>query len=1655
MIGKQRIGLRAESLGAYLGPVPFQMFKPFQSYWVAALLLWTVFPLFGQRQMERLGRGVVVVRPVSSQAYIGWRLLGTDPSGIGFNVYRSANGGAATKLNALPLTNSCNVTDSPNFAVANSYFVRPVIDGLEQTASAAFTLPANAPIRQHLSIPLQPPGGGTTPDGVPYTYTANDCSVADLDGDGEYELVLKWDPTNSKDNSQSGYTGNVFLDGYKLDGTRLWRIDLGRNIRAGAHYTQFMVYDLDGDGRAEVACKTAPGTVDALGKNVLLGGDSAAADYRNGSGYVLSGPEYFTLFDGLTGRELATTNYVPARGSVSAWGDSYGNRVDRFLACVAFLDGQRPSVVMCRGYYTRAALTAWDWRDGKLTRRWAFDTGDSGGPWSGWKGQGAHSLTVGDVDGDGKDEITYGAAAIDDDGTGLYNTALGHGDALHMSKMDPDRVGQQVWMVHEDPGSYGPTGLEFRDAATGALIFGLDGQGADVGRGVAIDIDPRYRGYEMWGSRGGLMSASGEQITSSRPSQMNFALWWDSDLLREILDGTQVRKWNWSSSSSSSVLSPNGLSSNNSTKSTPCLSADILGDWREEVIWRTADNSDLQIYTTVSVATNRLYTLMHDPQYRLAIAWQNVAYNQPPHPGFYLGPDMPEPPRPPISEARLTWRGGLGGNVWNTALTPNWFTNNLWVSNTVPTVFDASAGVLFDLSGSNNGPVALVGTLMPASVEVRTPKPYVWSGSGSLEGGMALFKDGSGALTIANTNGFTGPTSVRDGGLWVNGALLASPVTVEGLTQGAALVGGIGRLGGGLVLKPGAALSPGTWTNLAGTLTVSNQLIQAGGVLNLFDLSTDPTGMTNANDVVEVAGNLGFKGTNIIRVNPLGGYLPAGLYPLIRYSGSLTGGLANLRLEGTEGYPVVLKSLPGMIALESQAIRPPTDLVWKGGTGNVWNSAGSSNWLNGGVAEWFVPGDRVRFDATGAANTVVTLSGTLLADSVTVDAATSYTLAGSGVISGDGGLTKTNSGTLTISGAAHTFTGPTVIGGGTLSVAALASGGLPSAIGASSGNSGSLVLAGGTLRYTGGSTVVERGATLTSGGGSVEVVSSGTTLTLSGVLAGTGKLTKTGAGTLELGGSSTYSGGTLVNAGTLELGTPFANGAGLGTGPVTLANGSRLALYASSSGDTGAGGPFVSTLIVPAGATATLWTPFRFAFNGALQGSGTLNLRVNGVRGDFGGNGSAFTGQINVSTYSGAGVVRMTHSAGWPNARVKLLVNADLQNRIGGTPTLPVGELAGDPGSFLTASGGNNGLPAIWRVGGLNTSAVFAGAAVDGVGFVKEGTGTWIWTGTNSHSGTTTISGGVLQIGNGGTSGTAGTGPLVNNDVLAFRRADDLVHAGAISGSGELRQLGPGRLTLSAVNPYSGRTTVLAGTLALAGAGSISASTEIALSAGALLDVSGRSGGGMSISSGQTLSGDGTVAGTITVTSGATLSPGFGIGRLTFENALALGAGSVTRMEMNPAAGTNDSVRVVGGLTLGGTLVVTNSGSGDWQVGLLYRLFDAGSLNGAFASIQLPTLPAGLEWNTSALAVSGELSVMAVVPPVLGPISVAPGGTVQLTVLGVAGQGYAIRASTNVALTPLSLWDVLGTGVFHGAPIQFEDPQATNWPERFYRLEGR
>jgi hypothetical protein len=621
---------------------------------------------YSRLSVERLNRGVVAVKTADGHVAVSWRTLRNDPKGQAYDVYRYTAadyrlGKSGTKLNAAPLTSGGTffVDAQP---LQGSDAVYEVRGG---TVSGTCTLRADAPVG-YIPIAIQKPEGGRVPaseagsrsrrwrDDGSYQYSANDASVGDVDGDGQYEIFLKWEPTNARDNSHDGYTGPVIIDCYRLDGTRLWRINLGRNIRAGAHYTQFMVYDFDGDGRCELMCKTADGTTDGQ-QNVI--GDPAA-DHRNTAGRIIQGPEFLTVFDGLTGRALDTKPYTPARGDVSAWGDSRANRADRFLAAVGYLGHQKtqtdgreplllPSAVFCRGYYTRTVLAAWDWDGHQLRQRWLFDTDEP--QWRSYAGQGNHNLRVADVDGDGFDEITYGSMSVDHDGRGLYNTGFGHGDALHLLAA-PQTNELYIWDCHENRRD----GSDLRNARTGEVVFQVK-SAEDVGRCMAADIDPTNHGIEMWSTDShGIRNMKGEVINSAKDSEdpqhnnyltiggrwlsVNFGIWWDGDLLRELLDRATVTKYDWQNRQIIDLQRFDGVF-NNGTKSNPCLAADLLGDWREEVLLRNRESTELRLYVTTIPTDYRIDCLMQDIPYRLSVATQNVAYNQPSEPGFYLGPD--------------------------------------------------------------------------------------------------------------------------------------------------------------------------------------------------------------------------------------------------------------------------------------------------------------------------------------------------------------------------------------------------------------------------------------------------------------------------------------------------------------------------------------------------------------------------------------------------------------------------------------------------------------------------------------------------------------------------------------------------------------------------------------------------------------------------------------------------------------------------------------------------------------------------------------------------------------------------------------------------------------------------------------------------------
>ncbi|MCC8161014.1 MAG: leucine-rich repeat protein, partial [Oscillospiraceae bacterium] len=576
---------------------------------------------------------------VDGGVYLSWRLLGTENYDTAFDVYRDGEKIAT-------VSDSTNYTDT---TAGNAYTVVPSGEDISSGKTVSVW------DEQYLTIPLNRPEGGTSLDDEEYTYSPNDVTPADVDGDGEYELILKWEPSNSFDSGKDAkYNGNVYIDCCELDGTQLWRIDMGININAGAHFTQIAAYDFDLDGKAELAIKTAPGTIDGEGNYVsaasLISEIKSAdntEDYRhseNGTadtgGRVLSGDEYYTVFQGDTGAALDTIYYPHPRGTVSEWGDDWGNRSERYLCAVAYLDGTTPSMIAWRGYYAKTTAAAYNLVNKRLVEVADFDTSDSGN--SQYAGNGNHNLTVGDVDDDGCDEIICGALALDNDFSVLWCSGRGHGDALHLADYDPVHESMEYFSVHE--GS--PYGMTLYDAATGEEIFHVDGDG-DTGHGMMANVGYTDGYFELWGA--GNYASYGESSISDTekytPDSTNFRIFWDGNMYDELLDGTggsdsgsQIKI----SGKDGRISSFRNVVTNNGTKNNPGLTADLFSDWREEVVARGTDNESLIVYTTIIETENKLYTLMHDRAYRMQVASQNAGYNQPPHISYYVNDENDE-----------------------------------------------------------------------------------------------------------------------------------------------------------------------------------------------------------------------------------------------------------------------------------------------------------------------------------------------------------------------------------------------------------------------------------------------------------------------------------------------------------------------------------------------------------------------------------------------------------------------------------------------------------------------------------------------------------------------------------------------------------------------------------------------------------------------------------------------------------------------------------------------------------------------------------------------------------------------------------------------------------------------------------------------------
>ncbi len=1324
--------------------------------WLIAIFVFSFATAHGQRQMEKLGRGMLAIRSSSTQVYVGWRLLGNDPEDVGFNLYRSSAGGT-TKL----LTNfkdTTNYVDTPPSlsTTAYTYFVKPsdvngadVQDTWANPLSGPAQLPVNAPIRQYIPVAMQ-----ATPDDavMGVSYDVKFCWVGDFDGDGEYDFLV--------DRTNPNVEAKQWLQAYKRDGTLLWQMDMGPNsvdhynITPGSssvgigHGDNVTVYDMDGDGKAEVIVRTANAVVFANGTTL----NAFKADGITPDNEV----QYISILDGMNGTEKARAT-VPIPASWVTKTHMNGQMG------IVYADGLKPSLFFHLSNrnpdesFNKFGV-AWDYRNGVLTQRWVWLP-------SGHTAEG-HQIRLADVDNDGKDEYVDVGNVVKSDGSGQINesvlTEVVHGDRFHVTDIDPDRPGLETFLIQQNNSTGLATVYHAADKST-VIKKWYASDVVDVGRGTVGGFVPNLQGLQFFSTQPGVFDCKGNQIYDSGPFPPE-TIWWDGDLGREFVStigssatSPGIDKFNTADGGTSRLFTiysdpqaPNSPYNNYiAYGGRPQFWGDILGDWREELICVAQDNSELRIYTTKNadvVKTSgglpfRIYTLMHNPQYRIQATTKG--YVQSSYVDYYLGYNMTPPPPPPMVDAKLVWRGGAGTTTWDVGTTQSWLNSGANSS------FADGDTVRFDISGNNSSAVTLNGTLQPAALTVYNPKDYSFAGTGTLAGTMKLTKAGSGALILPNTHSFSGKTTVWDGALVVNGNLQNSPVTVWGGTWGGVLAAGKtgGRIGGtgsfsqAVTIKYRGAITPGAGMNSAGTLTFANNLTAENGATFALDLSDDPSGATKPSDRIAVSNNLTLTGTVTIVVNPLNATLAAGTYTLATY-GTLTGGLANLSVVVPAGTPYTLSASAGAIKLTVPVTRPASSVTWWGSSGN-WDLAASQNWLRAGSSDVFVSGDNVTFAATGAASQTVTLTTTLPVSGITVSSNNDYTFTGAGYLSGAGGLTKAGTGTLTISNS-NTYTGPTIINGGVLAVASLGDAGSPSAIGASTETAANFILNGGTLRLTGSQTNMNRKMTLGGAGGTFDIALANSSIQASGVVSGSGALIKSGLGTVLLVNANTYTGGTIINGGKIYLAGSTANSSGLGTGTVTINNGT-LAMADVQASETAAW-----NVVVPAGAVARIDADGRCSMTGSLTGSGTLTFDSPYVRTDMKGNWSAFTGRVIT-----VGEFRIANSSGYGNAALELGGTA-YYNLSMNDLTLGIGELSGTSTSALSG-GPTAGKTLTWQVGGKSTDSTFAGViknSTSTTALTKTGTGTLTLTGASTFTGATSVATGRLVLKGGSLLGT-------------------------------------------------------------------------------------------------------------------------------------------------------------------------------------------------------------------------------------------------------------------------------------------------------------
>lgn len=1342
------------------------------------LLVILFYDLFSQRKTEKLGRGLIVVYIGDNKAYIGWRLLATDINDISFNIYKSEGGSFPVKLNIEPISKTTDFIDNNvNTSVRNCYYLRPVVNGIEKEVESSFCIGPNPEKKQYIRIPVQPIEGK-------YDYDMKFCWVGDLDGDGEYDYVIDRLPWGQYPDSVGGRTAKI--EAYKSDGTFLWRIDVGPNVAISTgHSDMVTVFDMDCDGFAEVILKTSEGTI--FGNGHMIGdiNEDGKIDYRDKSGNVVGhAPQFISIIDGRTGIEKART-YIPHQDEDSPTpGKKYwelGPFTGHFG--VLYLDGKKPSFLFHytnrnnAGPYDKCFnqfITTWDYKDGQLIQRTDFN--DACGVNIGQCYNHFHQIRIMDVDQDGKDEMIEGGFVIDDNGLPLWgNCEIIHGDRHQTSDLDPERPGLETFLIQqENPSSLG---MALIDAATGQFIKKwYQSTVADVGRGEAVDVDSSVFGVEVFSTMPGMYSSKGEYL-GEHSIFPNSGIWWDADLLREMMRSPDGNGFNihickpgkYGSTYTEGprlyeIAKESGYLVSASYGCRPMFEGDILGDWREEIILKERNpentgNVAFRIYTTTIPAINRLYCLMQNPGYRQTTTVKG--YYQAPYTDYYLGYGMGEPPVPPIQKAKLYWRGDITQNYWDLGITKN-FEND----NNLSEVFSNGDDVIFDVAGISNNNIDIRDTLKPSKVFVFSPKNklYRFYGNGVLSGNMQLIKSGAGDLIIDNYNNYRGNTIVTEGNLHINGKLQSSNVYVY--YYGA--IGGNGIYDSEIYLSKGSKIIPG-YDGIPGVLTFIKDLNLSGKITLKFDLSNDTS---QNNDKIIINGNLNIQGENTIEINKIKDSLSQGKYILLEVHGIINGQIEDFKIRGISDikYSLYIDSGKYLI-LKVEGKRPPTTITWRG-ISEKWDLLNTENWFNKNLEPTvFSPGDTVIFNHIGKDNPVVNITeGEKLISKMIIEAnTTSYKFIGSGSITGNADVIKNGYKSFSLL-TKNSYVGKTIINNGELEVSFLDDAGLPSSIGSTTSTDPSyFILNDARLKYSGIQNIyTNRGITLNGSYDTIEVTQNNKILTLKGLITGTANLVKDGDGILVIQGNiNTYKGNTIINKGVISLGDETANTSGL-HGDIIFKNGT-LNMFNNSATYT----QFYNNLVIDEGCVGTLITDDRCDIRGNLNGSGTFNYYVSYVRATIYGDWSSFKGIINVTT-DGSGDFRFANSKGLPEAIVNFGDGTYAYRLNGGI--LTIGELRGTKNSEMSGTD--------WIIGSKNTNSTYPGK-ISGESLTKIGKGSLTLTGSyNNYSKGTNVKEGKLLICNISGRG-AGTGNIVvdSGAVLGgsgFIRGSIMLKKGAI-----------------------------------------------------------------------------------------------------------------------------------------------------------------------------------------------------------------------------------------------------------------------------------